>query len=68
MYVWCDALTNYITAVGFGTSDEWKHYWEDGEVIHFIGKDILRFHAAILPAMLLSAHLPLPSTICVHGF
>lgn len=68
MYVWCDALTNYITAVGFGTSDEWKHYWEDGEVIHFIGKDILRFHAAIWPAMLLSAHLPLPSTICVHGF
>ncbi|QQS59691.1 methionine--tRNA ligase [Candidatus Peregrinibacteria bacterium] len=68
MYVWCDALTNYITALGFGSSDEWKHYWEQGEVVHFIGKDILRFHAAIWPAMLLSARLPVPSKICVHGF
>ena len=68
MYVWCDALSNYYTAVGFGTNDEWKKYWEQGEVVHFIGKDILRFHAGIWPAMLLSAHLPLPDIIAVHGF
>jgi methionyl-tRNA synthetase len=68
MYVWCDALSNYITAVGFGANDEWKKYWEEGEVIHFIGKDILRFHAGIWPAMLMSADLPLPQKIAVHGF
>lgn len=68
MYVWCDALSNYITAVGFGTNDDWKKYWENGEVIHFIGKDILRFHAGIWPAMLKSAGLPLPKKIAVHGF
>ncbi len=68
MYVWCDALSNYITAPGLGTNDSWKKYWEDGEVIHFIGKDILRFHAGIWPAMLLSAGLPLPKKVCVHGF
>ncbi len=68
MYVWCDALSNYITAVGFGTNDQWKKYWEEGEVVHFIGKDILRFHAGIWPAMLLSAQLPIPTKICVHGF
>ncbi len=68
MYVWCDALSNYITAVGFGQNDNWQQYWQDGEVMHFIGKDILRFHAAIWPAMLLAADLPLPKKICVHGF
>jgi methionyl-tRNA synthetase len=68
MYVWCDALTNYITALGYGQDDQWKEYWQDGEVIHFIGKDILRFHAGIWPAMLKSAGLPLPKKICVHGF
>ena len=68
MYVWCDALTNYITALGFGSTDDWRTYWEAGEVKHFIGKDILRFHAAIWPAMLLAAELPLPKKICVHGF
>ncbi len=68
MYVWCDALTNYLSAVGFGTNDDWQQYWQNGEVKHFIGKDILRFHAAIWPAMLISAGLPLPKKICVHGF
>lgn len=68
MYVWCDALSNYLTAVGYGSNDDWQQYWQDGEVLHFIGKDILRFHAAIWPAMLLSAGLPLPKKICVHGF
>ena len=68
MYVWCDALSNYITALGYGT-DEWEtgqDYWNDAT--HIIGKDILRFHAAIWPAMLLAADLPLPKKILVHGF
>lgn len=66
MYVWCDALSNYITALGFGRDDDlYKKFWPG---IHVIGKDILRFHAAIWPAMLLSAGLPLPRTILVHGF
>ena len=67
MYVWCDALANYITAVGYGRDDEtFKKYWPAD--VHVIGKDILRFHAAIWPAMLLSAGLPLPRTLLVHGF
>lgn len=68
MYVWCDALSNYITGVGFGANENWRDFWESGEVVHFIGKDILRFHAGIWPAMLLSASLPTPHKICVHGF
>jgi len=79
MYVWCDALTNYISALGYsdlplsqrGRGGFWeevnfKKYWPAD--IHIIGKDILRFHAAIWPAMLLSANLPLPKKIFVHGF
>lgn len=62
MYVWCDALTNYIS--GYGGIDKWKEHPAD---IHMIGKDILRFHAIIWPAMLLSAKLPLPKAIFVHG-
>lgn len=70
MYVWCDALSNYITALGFGRKDDelYKKFWTDGETLHIIGKDILRFHSAIWPGMLLSAGLPLPKTILVHGF
>lgn len=67
MYVWCDALANYITALGFGRDDTlYKEFWPAD--VHIIGKDILRFHAAIWPAMLLSAGLPLPKTLFVHGF
>lgn len=67
MYVWCDALTNYISALGFGTSsdDRMRAYWPCD--IHLVGKDIARFHALIWPAMLLSAGLPLPKKIFVHG-
>ncbi len=66
MYVWCDALANYITALGFGRDDAlYKEFWPAN--VHVIGKDILRFHAAIWPAMLLSADLPLPKAIFVHG-
>lgn len=67
MYVWCDALTNYITALGYGRGDEtlYQEFWPVD--VHVIGKDILRFHAAIWPAMLMSAGLALPKAILVHG-
>lgn len=71
MYVWCDALTNYISALGYAENGElYQKYWTNAEArkIHFIGKDILRFHAAIWPGMLLAAKLPLPTDIFVHGF
>lgn len=64
MYVWMDALTNYITALGFGRGEVNMRFWPG---IHVVGKDILRFHAVIWPAMLLSAGLPLPKAILVHG-
>ncbi len=67
MYVWCDALSNYITGVGYGRDDTNFNKWWPAD-IHVIGKDILRFHAAIWPGMLLSANLPLPKRIFVHGF
>jgi len=68
MYVWCDALSNYVSALGYGRKDDeqFEKFWPAN--IHLIGKDILRFHAVIWPAMLLSAGLPLPKEILVHGF
>ncbi|MDP3661400.1 MAG: methionine--tRNA ligase [bacterium] len=68
MYVWCDALANYISALGYGRTDDtlFKKFWPSD--VHIIGKDILRFHAGIWPGMLLSAGLPLPKKIFVHGF
>ena len=68
MYVWCDALANYVSALGYGSGDEsnFQKFWPAD--LHVIGKDILRFHALIWPAMLLSAKLPLPKTLFVHGF
>ncbi|HEY2993777.1 MAG TPA: methionine--tRNA ligase [Methylomirabilota bacterium] len=70
IYVWFDALTNYITALGYGTdADPYRRHWiENSNRVHVIGKDILRFHAVYWPAMLLSAGAPLPTTIVVHGF
>ena len=65
MYVRCDALTNYLTGQGFGLSDKREAIWPAD--VHVIGKDILRFHAAFWPAMLLSAKLPLPKTLLAHG-
>jgi methionyl-tRNA synthetase len=67
MYVWFDALTTYITAIGFPDDmAHFEHYWPaDSQVI---GKDITRFHVLYWPAMLLSAGLPLPRRIAVHGF
>lgn len=66
IYVWCDALTNYLSAIGYGRDDSWQKLWPPD--IQLIGKDILRFHAAIWPGMLLSAGLQLPKKIFVHGF
>jgi methionyl-tRNA synthetase len=68
MYVWVDALTNYITAVGFPEtdSDEFRRYWPAD--LHVIGKDILRFHAVYWPAFLMSAGLEVPRRIFSHGF
>ncbi len=67
MYVWFDALTTYITAIGFPDDMErFDRYWPaDSQVI---GKDITRFHCLYWPAMLMSAGLPLPRRIVVHGF
>jgi len=67
MYVWFDALTIYMTALGWGYDHQrWLRFWPAD--VHFIGKDILRFHAVYWPAILLSAGLPLPKAISVHGF
>ncbi|MDA1334502.1 MAG: methionine--tRNA ligase [bacterium] len=67
MYVWCDALTNYISALGYGLDNEkeFDNYWPAD--VHLIGKDILRFHALIWPGMLLAAKLPIPKMLYVHG-
>jgi methionyl-tRNA synthetase len=67
MYVWADALTNYISAIGYGRDDEEFSRWWPADV-QVIGKDIVRFHALIWPAMLLAAKLPLPKTLFVHGY
>lgn len=66
MYVWFEALMNYITVLGYPEHDDFKEYWPANTQV--IGKDILRFHAAIWPAMLLSLNLPLPKQLYVHGF
>ena len=68
MYVWCDALSNYISAIGYGREDEsqYKLFWPAD--VQIIGKDIVRFHALLWPAMLLSAKIPLPKSLLVHGF
>lgn len=71
MYVWADALSNYITALGYGLdSPLYRSWWEDEttDVWHFIGKNITKFHCIYWPAILKSAGLRLPSKIIVHGF
>ena len=68
MYVWLDALTNYITGVGYPKmdSDEFKQFWPAD--FHVIGKDIIRFHCVYWPAFLMSANIPVPKAIFAHGF
>ncbi|MFX0098033.1 MAG: methionine--tRNA ligase [Candidatus Hodarchaeota archaeon] len=65
MYVWIDALSNYISALRY-PGEKYKKYWPAD--VHLIGKDILWFHSAIWPAMLMSAGLPLPKKVFAHGF
>lgn len=66
MYVWADALTNYISALGYGTDEKDIAFWPAD--VHLVGKDIVRFHAIVWPAMLLAAGLPVPKNLYVHGF
>ena len=69
MYVWFDALTNYMNALGYAEDDvRFNEYWQNGRVTHLVGKGITRFHAIYWPAMLLSAELALPKEIFVHGY
>jgi len=67
MYVWLDALTNYITGLGYPDDTElWRRYWPAN--VHLIGKDVVRFHAVYWPAFLMSAGIALPRQIYGHGF
>ena len=67
MYVWLDALTNYISALGYpNLTENFQSLWP--QAIHVVGKDILRFHAVYWPAFLMAAGLPLPKTIWAHGW
>ena len=67
IYVWFDALTNYITALGYPeATDDFKRFWPVN--VHLIGKDILRFHAVYWPTFLMAAGLPLPEKVFAHGW
>ena len=68
VYVWVDALSNYITALGYGTEhdEEYKKYWPAD--VHLVGKEIVRFHTIIWPAMLMALDLPLPTQVFGHGW
>ncbi|MCX7343157.1 MAG: methionine--tRNA ligase [Proteobacteria bacterium] len=65
MYVWLDALTNYLSALGYPNAG-YEPYWN--QAIHVVGKDILRFHSVYWPAFLMAAQLPLPKTVFAHGW
>ncbi len=67
MYVWFDALTNYVTAVGYGTNEKFFDDWWPADV-HLMAKEINRFHSLLWPAMLMSAGVSLPGKIVVHGW
>ena len=66
MYVWFEALMNYITVLGYPEHQDFTNFWPAN--VHVIGKDILRFHAAVWPGMLLALGLPLPHVVYAHGF
>ncbi len=68
IYVWVDALTNYITALGYGAEDDslFKKYWPAD--VHVVGKDIVRFHTIYWPIFLMALDLPLPKKVFAHGF
>jgi len=66
MYVWFEALMNYLTVLGYPENEDFTNFWPAN--VQVVGKDIIRFHAAIWPAMLMSLGLPLPEKLYVHGF
>lgn len=66
MYVWLEALMNYITTLDYPDGDNFKTFWPAN--VHIIGKDIIRFHGIIWPAMLIAMNIPLPEKLFVHGF
>ena len=68
MYVWLDALTNYITALGYGSNDtsKFEKYWPAD--VHIVGKDIIRFHGIYWPIFLMALNLPLPKKLYAHGW
>ncbi|HAJ97888.1 MAG TPA: methionine--tRNA ligase [Ruminococcus sp.] len=73
VYVWIDALSNYITALGYDNNkyNDFDTFWNensDSTVVHMVAKDIMRFHAIIWPAMLMALELPLPKHLAVHGW
>jgi methionyl-tRNA synthetase len=85
MYVWVDALANYLSAIGWPNGDLYKKFWEapkggggsddvdatesgGGEVVHLVGKDILRFHAVYWPALLMAAGITPPARLFAHGW
>lgn len=68
MYVWCDALTNYVSTLDVFEEGKMAQWWNKAEVTHVIGKDIARFHALIWPAMLKHAGLRTPDRLLIHGF
>ncbi|OGL66453.1 methionine--tRNA ligase [Candidatus Uhrbacteria bacterium RIFCSPHIGHO2_01_FULL_63_20] len=67
IYVWFDALINYLTGAGYGSDDAACAKWWPAD-LHIVGKDIIKFHCALWPAMLMSAGLPLPTRVLAHGF
>ncbi|MGM0435639.1 MAG: methionine--tRNA ligase [Bacillota bacterium] len=70
VYVWIDALSNYISALGYGTDNDalFEKYWKGDEVVHVVGKDILRFHAIFWPIMLMALDIPVTFKLHAHGF
>lgn len=70
VYVWLDALTNYISAINFNSENDslYRKLWLDGEVLHVVGKDILRFHAIIWPIVLMAIKVPIRFNLLVHGW
>jgi methionyl-tRNA synthetase len=68
VYVWIDALSNYISALGYGTDDDsnFQKYWPAD--VHMVGKEIVRFHTIYWPIMLMALDLPLPKQIFAHGW
>jgi methionyl-tRNA synthetase len=68
VYVWIDALINYLSGLGFPDSADVERFWNEAATCHVIGKNVWKFHAVYWPALLLSAGLPVPDQIVVHGF